>query len=628
MGWVLALALGCGEAPPTAARAGVPPDPAAIVLVIDGVRTDELVRDEVSDLTGAPGTASAPELWRTVAPEALTCRELLATAATITAPAHAALLTGVPEAYANFPADAGVGPYRPVHPTLFEAAREGLGLGEDDAVLVANTNLLEGLTGSVGATLPAAWADLVGADGGVADDGAVFDELRRRIDAGPPRLLVANLHDVDRAGHNQTAEDYLTRIARVDARIADLWTWIREEHPSYAASVLFVVTSDHGRHRSDVPDAWQNHGDGCRGCRETPLFLVGGGATGELAEAPFALDLPPTIAAHLGVPLPWAEGLPLDGGAARSGEADVATDGALVVTRRFRDDPLARAEIVVDGAPLSSSAALDAAAPAALDASFGRVACWRELVEDGDALPWVPRCAADLGAGWEALDFPAEELGPYDAVALAEQDGRLVAAWTENPGGAADTDESWLVRAEWSPAAGWSAPVATFAPFPTDPALAVTDAPVVAFATNLEGADARFTRRVRVLVGDTAVDLVDGERLERPALASDGAAVRLAALRIAEDGATVVTAASADGGRTWSALAALPGAASPRVRPAWDGDTVVWIDGDRLCRARPGDADAACVAAGSDRVRALSADGAAIIRDDGVGAWTLAEAPR
>ena len=305
-------ALACREPEPEQAPiAAVAAAPSVLVLVIDGVRTDEIVSAEVSPLTGEPGVATAPGLWSTLAPRALVARDMLATGATITAPAHAALLTGVPEAYANFPLDGGVGAYRPVHPTLFEAAREQLDLDADDAVLVANTALLEGLVGSVGTAFPGAWAGLEGDAADPGGDGRVFDALRARIDAGPPRVLVANLHDVDRAGHNLEAEDYAARVARVDAQIAALWEYAEATRPAWAASLLLVVTADHGRHRSDAPDAWHNHGDACYGCRETPLFVVGGTETGERAQAPLALDLAPTLAAHLGVALPWAEGLPL-----------------------------------------------------------------------------------------------------------------------------------------------------------------------------------------------------------------------------------------------------------------------------------------------------------------------------
>lgn len=645
--WLL-VGLGCHDGAVSEAPA---PAPSAIVLVVDGVRTDEFCGTTPSDLTGVPGDAMAPDVWADLAPDAAWHRGLLNTGVTITAPAHAALLTGTPEPYANFPMRGDDGPalYRPLVPTLFEAARARLGLDAEDVVLVANTGLLEGLTrsatpGGEGATwdlVPDATDD----DGWPSDDAGVLDEIRRLVDEGPPRLVVANLHDVDRAGHYGEDPEYPARIGMVDAEIAAFYQWLRDEHPAYAANLLLVVTADHGRHRGAAEDGWRNHGDACDGCREAPLFVVGPGfAPGEMPTAPHALDLAPTIAAHLGFPLPWAQGFPLGEGTVRSGEIAVAASGGLVATQVWRDAVDARSEVVVDGEVVSTPGARGAEAPTVLDGAI-RAACWRELDDTGDARPWVPRCRADTGGGWADIGFAVAEVGPSTEIALVERDGRLWAAWPENAHGVAELmgGTVGLAVASWSPTEGWSAPVLTVSTFPTDAALVATaDGLVAAWGTSLGDPDSRYTRRVRVqpfmiaegvATAGAGVDLArEGARVEHPVLTTDGA-LRLAFVVIGRERVTVEATTSADGGRTWDTPVALPARGEPvlHVPPAWDGDAVVWATVDAndtlLCRARPGDADAACVSVGSPRVDsfAVTPGGATVVRDADVAAWERAE---
>lgn len=648
--------LGACEGPPPWA---VTYPPSAIVLIVDGVRTDEFCRTTASDLTGEAGDVMAAETWDTVGAAGSWSRAALNTGVTVTAPAHAAILTGRPEPYANFAmrADDGPGLYRPTLPTMFEAAHERLGDNEDDLVLLGNTELIEGLTWglSPGTGRGAMWQRVHDeSDDGdaAASDPGVLEALKGMITEGHPRLVVVNLHDVDRAGHYLDAPEYPARVADVDAAIADFWRWLQEEQPEYAASLLLVVTSDHGRHRPAGEEAWRNHGDFCDGCREIPMFIAGAGAPAgaELPTVPLLLDLAPTIAAHLGFAMPWAEGLPIEGldlpdAVARSGEGAAAVSGALVATQVWRDDPDARSEITAGGAAVSTPGTLGAEAPAVVDGEAADLVCWRELQDTGEDRPWVPRCLADTGEGWADIGFAAEEASPYWEVALAESDGRVWAAWANNPHATADLRDGTVGMsvASWTASEGWSEPVLSEGFFPTGGALVADGEMVVgAYATSLGDPDGRYTRRIRVTtmraregvaaIGAETDFAADDVRYEHPALASDGIDVRLAMVAIREDGATIETATSADGGQTWTDPVALPGDYAPFVHlaPAWDGGDVVWAAFDessaRLCRAAPGAAAADCVDAGSPRVRSLSVEGgvATIVRDADAAAWERA----
>jgi hypothetical protein len=627
---------------------------AAIVLVIDGVRTDELCGEAPSELTGLSGPDLAPALWSRLAPQARWSGAALNTGVTVTAPAHAALLLGRHEPYANFPMRNGEGPalYRPLAPTLFEELRDTMQLDEGDMLLLGNTELLGGLNHSAVplATGGATWHHVPDADpldAWPADDASVFAALRERIDDHPPRLAVVNLHDVDRAGHYGDASRYPATIAAVDVQITAFRDWIAAAHPDYARDLLLVVTSDHGRHRGDGADTWRNHGDACGGCREIPLFLTAPAvAPGELAGPTFLLDLTPTLAGWLGASAPRADGLPIPGVVdtpARTGVAAQVTLGGSTAAQVWRDTADVRSEVTLDGAVVSSEGALAAEAPVGIAAPGAEILCWRELMASGASLPWSPRCLADSGAGWQDIGHPAAEVSPEWRPAFAVSDGAVYVAWAENPRSTAErrSGEVGLALASWSIADGWSSPVLTDAIFPTDPTLSLIDGGVVvAFATSLDDPDSRYTRRVRV-VPHAFVDGVpsptgytdfarDGSRFEHPTLTSEGATLRLGMTVIDEEGAHLEVVSSSDGGRTWSDPVRLPGHPDPAIPAAWASDALVWVErGDepQLCRASLADTVARCIGVGSPRVRMFTPtlSGASVVIDAGIGEWAARE---
>jgi hypothetical protein len=647
---------------PACAGRNDPDGPCVLLLVLDGVRTTEFSSTTTSPLTGTTGQEWAPETWKELAPQAAVVRSAINPGITITEPSHAEMFTSRVEPYANFPIeDHDVGLYRPEHPTIFEEARAQLGLGEDDAVFVANTELLEGVTAGLypGYDGGARYEMVTGPDDlPSSDDTDVFDTLKAEIDAGAPRVLVANVHDIDRAGHFGEEGAYQDNIQKVDKLLPDFWDWLQRRHPKYASNLMVVITSDHGRHDTGEDEDWRSHGDACSGCRQVPMLVLGSGAkAGEIVEGSITeLDVMPTLAAHLGVDLPWGEGLPLttlvDGvdGAVRSGDTDVSASRDLVGTRAWRDDPDARSEVRVGDTVLSTPGVFAAEAPSVLsgDADW---ACFRELDlsdETAGAWPWVERCLRRDGE-WTDLGFPAEEVGPLTRVAMVEHGGGLWVAWNNNPNGIAELGSEYdvgLAVASWSET-GWSARTLHGASFPTDPVMVpVGTAAVVAYATNHAGNDARNSRRVEVASVTHASDglaigepttftlsglLGDPIRVERPALGVVGDTVWLAMIGYGADDRAIAVASSADAGATWSAASLLPvaGDVLPNVSPAWDGEWCVWaalVDGDaQLCRAKPGDAAPACVPVGSPRIDSFAVhDGVATVSlDRDVGSWAI-----
>lgn len=664
---LLALLTGCNGCAPE----GEPLPPSVLLLILDGVRTDEFSRLEPSHLTGVSGEAFAQETWSRLATRGTVVREALNQGVTVTAPAHAALLIGRPETFANFPVDVERGPglYRPEIPTIFEAARQSLGLGEDDVVFLANTELLSPITASLapGFGAGARYDLVVDAERGepANDDAPVFEALDALIDAGPPRLLVVNLHDADRAGHVGVGDAYANGVLALDELLADFYERLRNEHPDYVKSLLLVVTTDHGRHRHDEEDGWRSHGDSCRGCRELPMMLLGGAVPGLELDVPISqLDVAPTLAAHLEIPLPWAEGLPITeafdadvfgdlDATTRTGTVSLVVSGESTADQRWLGGRAARSEVRVDDEVVSTPGVYAAEAPTLVEGSIGTRVCFREMdiSEEAGLLPWTARCLArDGDHAWTEMGFPDEEVGPFFRAAMVERDGRTWVAWPNNPDSGKDIgDDSGvgLAIAAWDPTTGWVDRVWARAIFPTDVALvATTRGLVAAVGTSLGEPDYRYTRRVRVvpvLIGETmvtadeaAVDLTLDTllgveaRVEHASLTAVGDTVSIVMLGRSITESIVAATSSGDGGRTWGSPVAMPhgGAPLPHLAPAWDGNFVVWgvqgDDGAALCRAVPGDAVAACVDIGSDRLQSFVVrDGVAtVVRDEGVGAWS------
>lgn len=625
---ILGLLLAACEAPVES------PGPSVLVLVADGVEAERLADAE-----------GAPRLWEAVAPHAAVVPDALVDGATTTGPSHAAMVTGVHEALANLPVDLerGAATYRPAHPTLFEAAGGGL--------VLANSAFLAQVTSSVHAGAPAGaewrWVpDADDPDAPTQDDGQVLDAVKEAIRAGPPRVMVVNLHEADRAAHAGDESAHLAGIAAQDEGVAELWTWLQSAQAPYAADLLVVLTADHGRHVHDLDGGWHNHGDTCDGCRTIPLWLAGPGVrVGEADGAAVSLlDLAPTLAAHLGVELPFAEGLPLDAlvdgqGPARTGVRDVALTADHEVEARFRDDPTARSEVVLDGEVVSTPGAFAAEGPVAVQGAALTAVCFRELVLDRAAAtqPWAPRCRVQRDGAWEDIGFAVDQVDPWWRPALVVDGDALHVSWAHNPDFTLEDrlDVGIAVRsATWTPAAGWADDATVEALVPTGVA---RRGAVVAWAESADARTSRYLRRIRVTDGehDTVVDLgAEEARAEAPTLGAVEGELRLGFL--VHDGAawTPWASTSADGGATWSA--AVPLAAGDGVLleppPTWRGGALVWFeeaDGDaHMCQGWI-DAAATCVSVGAPRVRgaAVTPGGVEVIVDTGVGAWARTTLP-
>lgn len=645
------LLLACAEPEPA-------PGPTyALVLILDGVRVEEFTSDWASDLTGVSGEDYADAVWDRIAPRSAVVRTAYNSGLTITAPSHAAIFSGHTQAFANFPVEAaGPGLYRPEMPGIFDMLKAA----DEESSLIANTELLMALSDSISPTsVGGATYELLMEDGDpdnpATTDMPVIDAIKAQINAGPPRLIVANLHAADRMGHIGGDQAYPNYVAAQDQLLGDFYLWLQTQHPEYFQSLLLVVTADHGRHRHDQQDGWHNHGDACTGCREVPLLISGPVVAGSEHTGMFTLlDLAPTVAGWLGVDLPWGRGLPMTELVAlpetpvRTGMTGVAVAGPRTGVEVWLDDRDHRSAVTVDGATISAPDAFAAEGPALASGQRDYV-CLRELflATASDDWPWQARCMVDEGAGWTDIGFPDLLVSAYDRPALLEHDGVLGAAWPHNPTGSSEGGENGEIGmrlGKWTPETGWTRlEVSTL--YPTDHVIAAFDEGfVIASGTSLELPESRYTRRVKVWkeAGDTLAEIGDfdlstilGEprRVERPALTAAGSQIRLGLLGMDSVQRVVAVYISEDSGTTWSEPMLLPmaGPPLPHLSPQWMGDTLVWAamaeDGTtELCRAAPGDAAPACIPAGA-RVDSFAVLGETVLAsvDVGVGQWELIE---
>lgn len=640
----------------------------AMLLVLDGVRVDELSAPWISDLTGVSGPEHAARLWEEVVPEGMVIRSYLNPAITQTAPAHASLLTGRIEEMANFPLPTGPGIYNPYYPNIFEELRRQTGLPDTDAVLMANTTLLQTVTRSLQPDSLGGSYVLVSNDEGdpAHEDADVFNAIEQAIEDGPPRLLVVNLHAADRVGHGTSETAYADYVLAQDEGLADLWRWLKRKHPRYVERLLVAITTDHGRHRNTPPLDWHSHGDSCAGCRQLPLILLGPSVapnTELKGEGNYlSIDLAPTLAAWLGIQLPWAQGLPIPevvpDASVRNGDTAISISGALTGVQRYSDDRGVRSRVVLDGEELDVSMA---EAPMVLDGENADYACFRSFVVEQSAasFPWVPHClrrSSSGTGGWEEIGFIEDRVGIRFAPVLFEDGDGLIVVYAHNPFsfGEDETGEMVALRqARWSPTDGWVLTSSLALPFPT--AISAAHVPggyVMAAATNLESPQSPYTRRIRVLrqtgttdisttVTDFALEdlLAEPRRVERPAVSADGEHVRLAMIGMDETTSFLAVTESSDGGQTWATPHRLPTDAPPlpHISPQWRGDRLFWAARDddgaaMMCSLRIKDATPAvpdCRNLLTPRLDsfALTPDAVHVSLDINNGDWTVRVLP-
>ncbi len=258
-----------------------------VVVVVDGARFPETF--------GGTGRW-IPRMWNDLRPEGTLWVMFRNEGITTTNPGHASIVSGT---WQTIPND---GSTRPTRPTVFEYFRKERNLPDSATLVAAGKGKLEIITHSThpdyGARFGAVFAP-------GTNDRDVVSNVLGILSRSHPRLVVANLPDVDLAAHASDSLGYLSSLWRADSLVGVLWTFLQEDS-FYAGNTTLFVTNDHGRHERGFSD----HGDGCEGCRHIMLLGLGRGMRkGKVVTKPRTqIDIAPAIGDLLGFHVPFADG--------------------------------------------------------------------------------------------------------------------------------------------------------------------------------------------------------------------------------------------------------------------------------------------------------------------------------
>jgi len=271
------------------------------LFVIDGIRASEGFDD--------PSHGALAPLADLVEQGTVLTR-LDITGQTVTLPAHHALVSGNRSDYGGTqPYEARIN-HGPRTPTLFEAYRRATGAGQGSCWVVGNTGYLHDTASSM---MPG-YGELYGASRALTyetliEDDWAWDQVDEILADEEVALMLVNLHEVDRKGHEVDWDGYMGKADAAAARIAEFWDRLQAD-PVYAGTTALMVTTDHGRHLDEEESGWISHGCHCRGCRNAFLLAVGPGIRAGVQDDAVSsfLDLAPTVAHLMGFAMPYARG--------------------------------------------------------------------------------------------------------------------------------------------------------------------------------------------------------------------------------------------------------------------------------------------------------------------------------
>jgi predicted AlkP superfamily pyrophosphatase or phosphodiesterase len=248
---LLAFLLLPAAAPRMAApAAGAPGISRALIVSIDGLRPDLLLR------------ANTPVIRRLMEQGSFTMWART-TAAAVTLPSHASMLTGVAPGKHGIDWNSNLplrNPIYPAWPTLFEVARER---GYTTA-MVAGKSKFSALARPGSLDWSYVPTEAVISDKAVADTASLW--IRRYA----PRVLFVHLPEVDTVGHAKGwgSPAQLEAIAAADRCVGQILASLRNR--GALDSTVVLITSDHG-------GAGRSHGPDDVRSREIPWIISGPG---------------------------------------------------------------------------------------------------------------------------------------------------------------------------------------------------------------------------------------------------------------------------------------------------------------------------------------------------------------
>ena len=165
-------------------------------------------------------------------------------------------------------------PIRNPFPTVLERIREQLGLRPEQVAtfgswsvfneIVEHTNGatfvnagVEAMPVADGQLLNSLQTELIAPWDNVRFDALTFRIAMNHLASVRPRVLYLALDESDDWAHDGKYDRVLEALARTDAHLQQLWTWVQND-PDYRGRTHLLVTVDHGR--GHTPQDWRNHG--------------------------------------------------------------------------------------------------------------------------------------------------------------------------------------------------------------------------------------------------------------------------------------------------------------------------------------------------------------------------------
>ena len=132
-------------------------------------------------------------------------------------------------------------------------------------------------------------------------DEAVADEAARYIREAGPDLSWVYLQYTDDMGHHYgNHEKFYEAIRTADKQVGRIWDSIKAREEDFAEDWLIVITTDHGRDSV----SGQHHGGQSDRERLTWIVTNADKLNERFRQTPAVVDIMPSIANHMGIPLP------------------------------------------------------------------------------------------------------------------------------------------------------------------------------------------------------------------------------------------------------------------------------------------------------------------------------------
>jgi hypothetical protein len=227
------------------------------VIIIDGARYTETFGDSTHQYI--------PDIWNKLRPLGTINTRFYNDSITLTAPAHASIVSGI---WHNVPNDGTVFPWSP---TIFEYARKELQWPMSDNYVILGKDKLASIAYSSYPEYGQRFGATVRYSVAPFDDSLTWKNIRETFIKDHPRITITNLAQVDVWGHTGIWEEYVRSIRTADSIVNMTWDLIQGDS-LYKDKTTLIVTNDHGRHDST---AWPGHGCGCDGCRHLMFLMLG-----------------------------------------------------------------------------------------------------------------------------------------------------------------------------------------------------------------------------------------------------------------------------------------------------------------------------------------------------------------